>query len=389
MKIIINSIWQKVGLLSKIYHLEGQKFGKLSVIERTVNPNSSKKKTFWKCVCECGNESVVATSSLVGGKTQQCWECAHYASNLHKRKDYTGQRFGKLVVLEMIYPNRENKQSETQVKCKCDCGQVIIRGIERLVRNIKNGYISSCGCRRQEYADEQRVDIIGKRYGRLIPVEYMPNISPVKVKCICDCGNETIVAKSDIMSGHTQSCGCWQKERVAQVNSVDYTGQVTDTAIKFIRRERQTRTGQWLWLCECQICSNMFIGCPSMLKSKGTVGCGRHEISSKESIIESYLKSSGVNYKAEYRFSDCKDQYSLPFDFALLSSNGNVRYLIEYDGKQHYQIIDYFGGEEAFKLRKYHDQIKNDYCKKNNIPLLRLPYYLNDDEIKEKISSII
>lgn len=376
-------------MLSKIYHLEGQTFGKITVIEKTQKPNNKRKQTFWKCICECGNESIVPTSSLTSGKIQQCWECAHYATNLHKRKDYTGQRFGKLVVLKMIYPDRQHKQSETQVECKCDCGKVVIRGIEGLVQNIKSGYISSCGCRRKEYADEQRIDVIGKRYGRLIPIKYIPNKSPVKVKCICDCGNETIVAKSDLMSGHTQSCGCLQKDRMAQVNCVDYTGQVTDTAIKFISRERQTHTGQWLWLCECQICGDTFIGCPSIMKSKGRVGCGRHNTSSRECLIEDYLKSCNIVYKTEYRFHDCRDQYSLPFDFALLSDKNNVRYLIEYDGQQHYKPISYFGGEEAYKLRKYHDQIKNNYCKKNNIPLLRLPYYLSDDEIKERISSII
>lgn len=45
------------------------------------------------------------SSSLLSGKGLQCWECGHKASGNKKRKDMTGQRFGKLTVVEMIYPD--------------------------------------------------------------------------------------------------------------------------------------------------------------------------------------------------------------------------------------------------------------------------------------------
>lgn len=62
--------------------------------------------------------------------------------------------------------------------------------------------------------------------------------------------------------------------------------------------------------------------------------------------------------------------------------------LIEYDGEQHYKPVEFFGGEEGFKNAQYRDKIKNDYCENNNINLIRLPYFLSNDEIKDIIINI-
>ena len=66
-----------------------------------------------------------------------------------------------------------------------------------------------------------------------------------------------------------------------------------------------------------------------------------------------------------------------------------MKYLIEYDGQQHYQPISLFGGEEGYKQTVYRDKLKDKYCKDHNLFLLRLPYYLSNDEIKQKILNTI
>ena len=64
----------------------------------------------------------------------------------------------------------------------------------------------------------------------------------------------------------------------------------------------------------------------------------------------------------------------------------NEELLIEYDGIQHYEAVEIFGGIPAFKKRQKRDQIKNQYCKDNNIKLIRIPYwdYDNIETILEK-----
>jgi hypothetical protein len=49
--------------------------------------------------------------------------------------------------------------------------------------------------------------------------------------------------------------------------------------------------------------------------------------------------------------------------------------IVEFDGIQHYEPIDFFGGKESFIKQVRNDEIKNEYCLKNNIKLLRIPYW--------------
>ena len=58
------------------------------------------------------------------------------------------------------------------------------------------------------------------------------------------------------------------------------------------------------------------------------------------------------------------------------------------DGVKTWAELPYFGGEEAFEKRVINDNIKNDFCMKNNINLIRLPYNLTEQQIKDKIIHI-
>ena len=77
-----------------------------------------------------------------------------------------------------------------------------------------------------------------------------------------------------------------------------------------------------------------------------------------------------------------KYKYILRFDFFLPEFN----ICIEYNGKQHYEPIDYFGGEKTFKYTLKNDKIKIDYCKKNNILLHIIRY---DENIEERMKEIL
>lgn len=90
--------------------------------------------------------------------------------------------------------------------------------------------------------------------------------------------------------------------------------------------------------------------------------------------IEKYLIDNHIQYKREYSFSDCKYKYALRFDFAIFNNNKLIC-LIEFDGLQHFKPVKSWGGLQALEENKKRDQIKNDYCIKNKINLLRIPYY--------------
>jgi hypothetical protein len=106
-------------------------------------------------------------------------------------------------------------------------------------------------------------------------------------------------------------------------------------------------------------------------------GCSVCDVigSQGEKKIEEYLKNKKLVFTKQYSNEQCKYKYALRFDFYVENY-----VLIEYDGKQHFEPVDFAGkGEEwatnDFKLRKKQDQIKNDFCIDNNIPLIRIPYW--------------
>lgn len=91
-----------------------------------------------------------------------------------------------------------------------------------------------------------------------------------------------------------------------------------------------------------------------------------------ERIINSYISGLGYQIEKQKTFDDLKYKRKLRFDSCIMIDNKIL--LVEYDGPQHFMPVDYFGGEEELKETRIRDQIKNEYCKKNEIPLLRISY---------------
>lgn len=100
-------------------------------------------------------------------------------------------------------------------------------------------------------------------------------------------------------------------------------------------------------------------------------GCPRCRDSYGERLIDDVLTAMDVVYYREKTFAECKDRKLLPFDFYIPSKN----LLIEYDGIQHFNPINYFGGQSRYLSQIKHDIIKNEFCKSQGIELLRIPYW--------------
>lgn len=108
-----------------------------------------------------------------------------------------------------------------------------------------------------------------------------------------------------------------------------------------------------------------------------TISCGCKQSSSGELKIMEILDEGNIEYKTQYQISDFS-QFSL-FDFALFKNNKLIG-LLEYDGKQHFEPIEHFGGKEQFLIQQERDKNKNEYCLQQGIKLVRIPYY-NFDKI--------
>ena len=105
--------------------------------------------------------------------------------------------------------------------------------------------------------------------------------------------------------------------------------------------------------------------CPKCNESKG------------EKTISDILNSLNIKYSTQKRFPECKHKNPLPFDFYI--HNKKSKLLIEFDGRQHFESVEIFGGEDVLKDTQFRDKIKNDFAKEKEIPLLRIPYTEQDN----------
>jgi hypothetical protein len=131
-------------------------------------------------------------------------------SKHHLFQDLTGLKFGKLTVIK---PINQTPRKQYLWLCKCDCGEnaIIQTG------NLKNGHTKSCGCLKHQTTN--LLDLENKRFGKLIATNQTkkPNRRTLRL-CICDCGNTTYVLTTRLISGITQSCGCFKLEIIKTIN---------------------------------------------------------------------------------------------------------------------------------------------------------------------------
>ena len=193
--------------------------------------------------------------------------------------------------------------------------------------------------------------------------------------CRCFCGNEFITRSDALKSGHTKSCGCLQKKIASKIITehnkniaLNIAGQRFGKLIA-LRPTPQRLGTSVIWECQCD-CGNITKVSINHLINNTTFSCGCLKQSHGEYIIEQLLKQNNINYKKEYKFESCHDKNPLPFDFYV-----NNEYLIEYDGDIHFfHKNNGWNNEANLGKIKNHDKIKNEWCKKNKISLIRIPY---------------
>ena len=108
-----------------------------------------------------------------------------------------------------------------------------------------------------------------------------------------------------------------------------------------------------------------------------------------ETMIETILQQNNIQYIKEYSFSDLLSVNGCPlrFDFAIFE-NQELKYLIEFDGRQHYTGPEAkWSHATSLEDIQQRDELKNNYCKNNNILLKRIPFFDISNITYEKIIS--
>ena len=197
-----------------------------------------------------------------------------------------------------------------------------------------------------------------------------------KWRCICDCGNITVVTGINLRSGNTKSCGC------LRTKFNDLTGQVFGK-LTVVSRNHFDSTGnrrkRIFYNCVCE-CGNNTVSRSDALTEGKALSCGCNHVSKGVVKLKKLMDDAGIKYGSEICFDDLISPRGnhLRFDFAIYGDAGICR-LIEFDGIQHYRAINgWWDGDDGLEYRQLCDKMKDDYAKNNNIPLVRIPYYHED-----------
>lgn len=239
------------------------------------------------------------------------------------------------------------------------------------LQHIYSGHTTSCGCINQ-------LDLTGQRFGKLVAIKRDYNKKDKNNnfywECKCDCGNIISVAATYLKSGKSTSClSCSQIEDIKfqtfgkltalqfmYQNKVIYTIDTGEE--KSFYKIPNTNGAQWICKCEC---GNYLVVSYNHLVSYHTTSCGCRKASKGEERIREILEELQIQYIQQYSILG---KYKIDFYIP------DIKTAIEYDGEQHYFPIEYFGGKESFIKNQERDKIKNEYCIKNNIRLVRIPF---------------
>ena len=194
-------------------------------------------------------------------------------------------------------------------------------------------------------------------------------------KFLCSfCGTKFYSTISSVSSGHCRSCGCQQREAAIQLGKnkrYDLLGKRFGKLIVIQDSNRRTKDRHAYWKCQCD-CGNICEVSSRELLNGSTASCGCLR-SKGEQKIQDILQKNNVLFYPQYSFNDCinpKTGWKLKFDFYLPDYNC----CIEYDGKQHFEQSKGSWCKESLESRQNKDKIKNDYCKKKGIKLIRIAY---------------
>lgn len=235
--------------------LSGQRFGRLLVVSLAGSDRFGKSQ--WNCLCDCGKSHVAGSRTLKSGHTRSCGcyreerRKTYRPPHDKKPEDLSGKRFGNWRVMELT--GARTGSGKPLFRCECDCGTVSSLSGAML----KSGQSKSCGCRKGEAVRLKRIvsgdGLAGHRFGRWTVIRYLPE--RFRLECRCQCGTVAEVVPADLKNGKSVSCGCYRRERAAEVKMVDLSGKRSGKLLALHRAASVKPSGRsyvvWACLCDC------------------------------------------------------------------------------------------------------------------------------------------
>ena len=288
-----------------------------------------------------------------------------------------GVKMASELGLDLSYVARKNKNDSIERECRyCK------RKFHRKDSNINSHTYCSDRCQK-DYWNRRKRETRRKKEYVCRHCERTFVRDGAQVYCSNDCRYEhkkcMVCDKSFRVDRNSQQETCSNKcgGKLTQRTHEQYYKEFSDIhkgAIVPLTMYEGVKSDMTVWCVSCQekttATARAFI---KNVRAKGCEHCG-HVSSEGERAIERWLDDNEVEYRAEQSFEDLVDTYPLRYDFAILNEDETIRCLVEYDGIQHFEPVEAFGGIPFFKDQQKKDKMKNEYAKANDIKLYRISY---------------
>ena len=294
--------------------------------------------------------------------------------------------------------SKEYINIDSKLKFQCECGNTF----ETTFYKFKTRNKRQCNeCSRKKVSNNMKlsyeevkkfIEVDSNSGCRLLSKEYKSANDKLLIQC--KCGNTFKVKWNHFKNSCQRQCPKCGQEKTANARRLDneyVKNYIEKYGCKLLSKYKNYDTKIKI---QCK-CGNTFETLFCIFKDYDVHECKmcreKNKSTSKgETKIEQWLINNNIKYKTQYTFDDCKHTRKLRFDFAILNKNDEVKMLIEFDGKQHFGIGMFSDDTEKmleeYQILKQSDNDKNEYCFKNCIPLLRIPYskYNKLNEILER-----
>ena len=325
-----------------------------------------------KLICKCGNPFEKNLDTMNRYKKYMCNTCSDKIARKNKSIPYNTIK-SNIEETGYILNTKESEYINTENKIKVTCK----KGHSYEV--TYNSFASGKRCRRcyNERTRKKLTISYEEIYDFINSIGYFLHTSKDdyvdtkgKIEVSCDKGHKYFTRANTLRSG--KRCKkCTDKEKGIK-NRIPYEKMfkyVKQDNYKLLTSKEEYNGSHSYCIFQCDRGHNPYRStmseflqgsrCPTCKESKG------------EKKIREKLNEFNINFFQQHKFKDCRFKQVLSFDFYLPEHN----LCIEYDGVQHFEIIDIFDGLDGFIKTKIRDTIKNEYCKNNGIDILRIPYF--------------
>lgn len=268
--------------------------------------------------------------------------------------------------------------SKSKILCKCKIDGYVWETIPNVL--LRGHGCPKCSKCNRKSTEDFKIEMENKNPNIEIIGEYIN--SKEKIKCKCKiCKEIWEVTPNHLLKGSGCPVCSQQIHRNTKKTTLEFITEMYEVNPN-IKICGEYKTSHSKILCRCLRDGFEWKAKPMSLLSG--YGCPKCSFPKGELSIEKYLHKYDIKYEAQKKFDGLIGVLngSLSYDFYIPSLNS----LIEYNGKQHYVPIEWFGGTKKFEQQQEHDKRKREYAKQNNIKLIEIPYwdFENIEEILSK-----